>query len=40
VVGVPTTFVIGGDGKLLWKRTGNIVEVLGNVRGAVERALK
>jgi len=40
VVGVPTTFVIGGDGKLLWKRTGNIVDVLGDVRGVVERALK
>lgn len=39
VVGVPTTFVIGRDGKLLWKRTGNIVDVLGQVREAVERSL-
>lgn len=40
VVGVPTTFVIGRDGKLLWKRTGNIVGVMSDVRGAVEQALK
>lgn len=39
LVGVPTTFVIGRDGKLLWKRTGNIVNVMGDVRGAMERAL-
>ena len=39
VVGVPTTFVVGRDGKLLWKRTGNVVDVLGDVRGAVEKAL-
>ena len=39
VVGVPTTFVIGRDGKLLWKRTGNIVDVMGDVRGAVERSI-
>jgi cytochrome c biogenesis protein CcmG/thiol:disulfide interchange protein DsbE len=39
VVGVPTTFVIGRDGKLLWKRTGNIVDVMGDVRGAVAGAL-
>jgi len=38
VVGVPTTFVIGRDGKLVWKRTGNIVDVMGDVRSAVERA--
>src|SRR4051812_10026122 len=40
VVGVPTTFVISRDGKLLWKRTGNIVAVMGDVRGAIERSLK
>lgn len=40
LVGVPTTFVIGKNGKLLWKRTGNIVDVMGDVRGAVERAIK
>jgi peroxiredoxin len=39
VVGVPTTFVIGKDGKLLWKRTGNIVDVMSDVRGAVERSI-
>lgn len=39
VVGVPTTFVIGRDGKLLWKRTGNIADVMGDVRGAVERSI-
>jgi hypothetical protein len=32
--------VIGRDGKLLWKRTGNIVGVMSDVRGAVEQALK
>jgi cytochrome c biogenesis protein CcmG, thiol:disulfide interchange protein DsbE len=39
VLGVPTTFVIGRDGKLVWKRTGNIEGVLGEVRGAVERSI-
>lgn len=39
VVGVPTTFVIGRDGKLLWKRTGNIVDVMSDVRQAVERSI-
>ena len=39
LVGVPTTFVIGRDGKLLWKRTGNIVDVMGDVRGAIERSI-
>lgn len=39
VVGVPTTFVIGKDGKLLWKRTGNIEGVLDEVRGAIERSV-
>ena len=40
VVGVPTTFVIDRNGKLLWKRTGNIVDVMGDVRGAVERTIR
>lgn len=40
LVGVPTTFVIGRDGKLLWKRTGNIVGVLGEVRAAVEKSVE
>ena len=38
VVGVPTTFVIGRDGKLLWKRTGNIVDAMDEARAAVRRA--
>jgi peroxiredoxin len=40
VVGVPTTFVIGKDGHLLWKRTGNIADVMSAVRSAVEQSVK
>ena len=35
VVGVPTTFVIGRDGKLLWRHTGNITEVMKEARQAI-----
>jgi len=39
VVGVPSTFVIGGDGKLIWRRTGNIIDVVHEVESAVGKAL-
>ena len=39
VVGVPTTFVIGQDGRLLWMHTGNIVETFAETRAAVEKAV-
>jgi peroxiredoxin len=39
VVGVPTTFIIGRNGLLLWQHTGNIDDSLGEVRAAVTRAL-
>jgi len=39
VVGVPTTFVIGRDGKLVWRHTGNVTEVMGEARQAVARAV-
>jgi peroxiredoxin len=39
VVGVPTTFIIGRGGRLVWQHTGNIDDSLGEVRAAVTRAL-
>jgi peroxiredoxin len=39
VVGVPTTFVIGRDGKLLWRHTGNVTEVMTEARGAIAKAI-
>jgi hypothetical protein len=39
VVGVPTTFVIGRDGTLLWRHTGNVTEVMGEARSAIVRAV-
>jgi Peroxiredoxin len=39
VMGVPTTFVIGKDGTLRWRHTGNISDIMGEVRGAVEKAV-
>jgi cytochrome c biogenesis protein CcmG, thiol:disulfide interchange protein DsbE len=35
VVGVPETFVIGADGRLLWRRVGNIHPVVDSVRALV-----
>jgi peroxiredoxin len=42
IVGVPTTFVIGNDGRLLWRHTGNIEgrETFPEVRAAIEKALR
>jgi hypothetical protein len=34
-MGVPTTFIIGRDGKLLWRHTGNISPVLGEARAII-----
>lgn len=39
VVGVPTTFIIGRDGKLLWRHTGNVTEVMPEARSTIEKAL-
>jgi peroxiredoxin len=39
VVGVPTTFVISGDGRLLWKHTGNIADNFAEARAAVSKAV-
>lgn len=39
VVGVPTTFIIGRDGKLLWRHTGNVTEVMADARATLDRAL-
>lgn len=38
VMGVPTTFIIGKDGKLLWRHTGNISPVLNEARGVIAKA--
>lgn len=40
VVGVPTTFVIGKDGKVLWQHTGNIADDFSDVHDAVMRAVR
>jgi cytochrome c biogenesis protein CcmG, thiol:disulfide interchange protein DsbE len=39
VVGVPTTFIIGRDGKLLWRHTGNITEVMNEARASIAKAV-
>jgi peroxiredoxin len=39
VVGVPTTFIIGRDGKLLWRHTGNVTDVMSEARSTIEKAL-
>ena len=39
VVGVPTTFIVSRDGKLLWRHTGNVTDVMADARAAVEKAL-
>jgi peroxiredoxin len=39
LVGVPTTFVIGRDGRLVWSHTGDIGDTFDDARAAVRRAL-
>ena len=39
VVGVPTTFIVGKNGTLLWRHTGNVTEVMPDARAAIEKAL-
>lgn len=39
VVGVPTTFVIDGGGKLVWRHTGNVSDVMPEAEQAVAQAL-
>jgi len=40
VVGVPTTFVVGRDGTLLWRHTGNVTGVLAEAREAIDKAVR
>ena len=40
LVGVPTTFVIGRDGRLVWRYTGNIQDALADARRAIASSLK
>jgi peroxiredoxin len=39
VVGVPETYLVGGDGRVLWKRAGNVHGALPEARGAIASAL-
>jgi cytochrome c biogenesis protein CcmG/thiol:disulfide interchange protein DsbE len=39
VVGVPTTFIVGKDGTLLWRHTGNVTDVMPDARATIEKAL-
>lgn len=39
VVGVPTTFIIGKDGKLLWRHTGNVTEVMPDAKVTIDKAI-
>ena len=39
VVGVPETYLVGADGRVLWKRAGNVHGVLGEARTAIAAAL-
>jgi peroxiredoxin len=39
IVGVPTTFIIASDGRLMWMHTGNIIDTFAETRAAVERAV-
>ena len=39
VVGVPTTFIVGNDGTLLWRHTGNVTDVMPDARATIEKAL-
>ena len=39
VVGVPTTFIIGRDGKLVWRHTGNVSDVMPDARSAIAKAV-
>lgn len=38
IVGVPTTFVIDGEGHLVWQHTGNVSDIPNDLRAAVRRA--
>jgi cytochrome c biogenesis protein CcmG, thiol:disulfide interchange protein DsbE len=40
VVGVPETFVIGTDGRLLWRHVGNLHPAIDSVRAVIERAAR
>lgn len=40
VVGVPETYLVGADGRVRWKRAGNVHGVLGEARTAITAALR
>ena len=40
VVGVPTTFVVDGNGRLAWRHTGNIVDLIDELRNAVGKTIE
>jgi peroxiredoxin len=40
VVGVPTSYLVGADGRVLWRQIGGIHGNLPKVRGEVEKALR
>lgn len=40
IVGVPTSYLLGRDGRVLWQQVGGIHGHLPDVRGEVEKALK
>jgi hypothetical protein len=39
VVGVPETYLINGDGRVLWKTAGNVHGVLDEARAVIARTL-
>ena len=39
LVGVPTTFVIGRDGRLVWRYTGNVQDALADAERAINSTL-
>jgi thiol-disulfide isomerase/thioredoxin len=40
IMGIPATYLVGKDGRLLWQRTGGIHGATGEARAAVAAALK
>ena len=40
VVGVPETFVVGSDGRVVWLRVGNLHPALDSLRAVVHRAIR
>jgi cytochrome c biogenesis protein CcmG/thiol:disulfide interchange protein DsbE len=40
VVGVPETFIVGRDGRLLWRHIGNVHQVMDSLRASLKSALR